>query len=206
MTNIPCSIVLDLLPSYVDGLCSEETAALVKAHLSECESCREAYEALKAPMEMVSQTKTISIPNPFSKIRKKHLRNLVLAIACTAALVLLALAPFLADQIPFVHDFFQPTQIVGIRIEEENSGWHPLTFEDGYLVYDSPFYDCEIINYATNETPAQVRVRDEQGNMVVEPFDLEPGIRYRPPKLERNTKYQVEVNVARAGTFFFTFA
>lgn len=201
--KIPCSMILDLLPNYIEGLCSQETAALVEEHLAQCEDCRKACEALKAPMEADTVPKQETISNPFRKIRKKHLRNLLLAIVCTAAVVL---APFLADQIPFVHDFFQPVQRASIRIEEENSGWHPLAFEKGYLIYDSPFYDCEIINYATNDIPIQLRVRDEHGNIVVEPFYLEPGKGYHPPELERNTKYQVEVNVKIPGSFFFTFA
>lgn len=39
--NASCEIIKDLLPLYHDGVCSEESRALVDAHLKECSKCRE---------------------------------------------------------------------------------------------------------------------------------------------------------------------
>lgn len=39
--DMSCAIVRDLLPSYVDGLTSEETTDAVERHLAGCEDCRE---------------------------------------------------------------------------------------------------------------------------------------------------------------------
>ena len=44
--NLSCAIVRDLLPSYIDGLTSQETNESVKAHLNECTSCRAAYREM----------------------------------------------------------------------------------------------------------------------------------------------------------------
>ena len=38
-----CSIVRDLLPLYLDGEASPESAEMVKAHLAECEECRKLF-------------------------------------------------------------------------------------------------------------------------------------------------------------------
>ena len=38
MTN--CNIVRDLLPLYLDGETSEETAKMVEEHIAECDECR----------------------------------------------------------------------------------------------------------------------------------------------------------------------
>ena len=35
-----CSIIQDLLPLYVDGVVSEDTAQAVEEHLETCEACR----------------------------------------------------------------------------------------------------------------------------------------------------------------------
>lgn len=48
--NKPCSVVMDLLPLYVDGVCREETVTMIDAHLKTCDSCRKELEALRAPM------------------------------------------------------------------------------------------------------------------------------------------------------------
>ncbi len=47
MEKRECEIVGDLLPLYLDGVCSPASAALVEAHLAACEDCR----ALRGAME-----------------------------------------------------------------------------------------------------------------------------------------------------------
>ena len=42
--KLRCEIVQDLLPSYVDGLTSDETNEAIKDHLADCVSCRDMYE------------------------------------------------------------------------------------------------------------------------------------------------------------------
>lgn len=43
-----CNVISDLLPLYVDGCCTAESAALVAAHLKTCEKCRKSYEQMRA--------------------------------------------------------------------------------------------------------------------------------------------------------------
>jgi len=38
--NISCEIIRDLLPLYVDDVCSDDSRELVEHHLRDCESCR----------------------------------------------------------------------------------------------------------------------------------------------------------------------
>lgn len=38
--KLPCDVVQDLLPLYVDGVCSADSRQLVDAHLAECDDCR----------------------------------------------------------------------------------------------------------------------------------------------------------------------
>lgn len=45
-----CEIILDMLPLYVDEVCSEESKKTVEAHLLGCESCRNALEQMRADM------------------------------------------------------------------------------------------------------------------------------------------------------------
>ncbi len=41
--NMKCEVVRDLIPMYIDGTASVETAAEIDAHLKECEDCRKFY-------------------------------------------------------------------------------------------------------------------------------------------------------------------
>lgn len=43
-----CDIVRDLMPLTIDGAASEDSRALVEAHVAECEPCAEVYRAMKA--------------------------------------------------------------------------------------------------------------------------------------------------------------
>ncbi len=38
-TNLPCQIITDLLPLYIDGLCTDESKKAVEAHLETCPDC-----------------------------------------------------------------------------------------------------------------------------------------------------------------------
>ncbi len=48
MSEIGCEIIRDLLPSYVDGVCSVQTVELVERHLEDCTECREMAERMKS--------------------------------------------------------------------------------------------------------------------------------------------------------------
>ncbi len=47
MKGINCNIIRDLLPSYVDHICSEDSRHLIEEHMSDCEQCRAQLELLK---------------------------------------------------------------------------------------------------------------------------------------------------------------
>lgn len=47
MEKITCDIIEDLLPSYVDGICSEATRQCVEEHMETCEKCRKKVKLLK---------------------------------------------------------------------------------------------------------------------------------------------------------------
>jgi len=42
-----CEVILDLLPLYHDGVCSEKSREMVDEHLKECEACRKALDEIR---------------------------------------------------------------------------------------------------------------------------------------------------------------
>lgn len=42
-----CNVIMDLLPLYADGCCSEESVALVETHLKSCENCKKVLDSMK---------------------------------------------------------------------------------------------------------------------------------------------------------------
>lgn len=45
--KMKCSVIQDLLPSYTDNICSEDTKELVEEHVAECMQCKEKLEQMK---------------------------------------------------------------------------------------------------------------------------------------------------------------
>ncbi len=86
--NIPCEVVKDLLPSYIDGLTSDVTNEFIKEHLSECEECKKAYERMLEPEKTYNDNDAKEVE--FLKKQKKKSRKAVgMGILITAAVFLL---------------------------------------------------------------------------------------------------------------------
>lgn len=58
MRQLPCDIVKDLLPLYVDDVCSGQSKDAVKEHLDYCGSCSQEYEAMKEKLPDILSEET----------------------------------------------------------------------------------------------------------------------------------------------------
>ena len=86
-TELPCAIVRDLLPSYVEGLTEEETTAAVKEHLEGCTDCRKRYETMtegETPAVQDTEKEVDYLKN----LRKKNRKKVILTAALAVVLVL----------------------------------------------------------------------------------------------------------------------
>lgn len=101
MANYPCELIRDLLPLYVDGVCSEESKAAVEAHLQDCADCQEEYHKLenagqKQPEpDLVGKEWEESLKRVKRKLILKRLAVIAVSAALTAALAT-AVGMFLA--------------------------------------------------------------------------------------------------------------
>ena len=88
--KLRCGIVQDLLPSYVDGLTSDETNEAIKNHLADCVSCRAMYERMKADETSAEENSEVLEKekkeiNFLKKVNRKHRLNLMLVVIILAA-------------------------------------------------------------------------------------------------------------------------
>jgi len=66
-----CYIVRDLLPSYIDQLCSEQSRSFVEKHIAQCESCAQILQHMKIEFddaEDVEITVRLEQKKPFEKV------------------------------------------------------------------------------------------------------------------------------------------
>ena len=119
-SDLSCEVVRDLLPSYIDGLTSEETSRLIRAHLDGCEACRGIHREMtneeppKAEQPEVDYLKKV-------RASGKRLRRMVIIAGC-AVLAQYAAGP---ERPAFLHVKF------GVR-----SGQHICLPEKGAVELD----------------------------------------------------------------------
>lgn len=119
MKNIPelsCAIVEDLLPTYVEGLTSEETNAAVMAHLESCPACaakRAAMGAKETEAAGQNAEETAREVDYLKKVRRGNRRRVWLAVACTT----LVLAAVILTKIFIIGGPGQAND-VGVRLVE----------------------------------------------------------------------------------------
>lgn len=94
---IGCDIIRDLIPSYLDGLCSDGSERAVENHVQECDACREYLNALKGT-RIVSGDSDRRELNYMRKVKKHYARNNAIGVAL---LFFLTLAILLT--IPHLH-------------------------------------------------------------------------------------------------------
>ncbi|MFR9271029.1 MAG: zf-HC2 domain-containing protein [Clostridia bacterium] len=69
--TIPCSIIKDIIPLYIDNLTSEDSNKIIREHIQECVECKDYYNSLVQHMESESkekETKAVQEINYMKKI------------------------------------------------------------------------------------------------------------------------------------------
>ncbi len=87
---LPCAVVRDLLPLYLEGLTSPQTDQAVETHLELCPNCAQYKAALTAPLSSPEPTADQREPDYLKTIRRRGLRRTVLtAFGVVLAMLLL---------------------------------------------------------------------------------------------------------------------
>lgn len=96
--KLSCNVIRDLLPLYRDGVCADETRALVEEHLEDCASCRAELAALDAPLTQTAeeQREVRALDNVAKTWRRGKLRAFLKGCAVTALLCTVLLGLFSA--------------------------------------------------------------------------------------------------------------
>ena len=83
--KVTCEIIEDLLPLYVDNVCSKQSRQAVEEHLRECEKCRSIFESTQAVpvphIEPDSPVEDKAIKKGFRKIRIRWWAAILIILA-----------------------------------------------------------------------------------------------------------------------------
>lgn len=87
--DLACEVVRDLLPSYIDGLTTPETSALIEAHLRACDACRAIHGEMTCQEPPKAEAPEVDY---LKKVRASGRRLCRIAVMAGCAVILLAAA------------------------------------------------------------------------------------------------------------------
>lgn len=87
--DLTCAVVRDLLPSYVEGLTTPETAEAVERHIQSCPDCAARLEAMRTPPAQAEEVREVEY---LKKVRRTGKRRIIAAVLATVLLLALAAA------------------------------------------------------------------------------------------------------------------
>lgn len=189
-----CNIIKDLIPSYVDGICSEETAEVVEDHIQQCKTCHEYVRVMQQQPVYVQPDpeKAEKAIKPFKKINRKRYIQVFAAIAIT--FMITVIGGLVVQEVGAVNQIFFPKKSAVINMEEGMQEWETLKFNDeNYLIYKSIFWKKKITNYANNYGDVLLRVKDSDGNIVIDEVQVPNGKSIKLEGLKRNEQYFFEI-------------
>ena len=65
-----CNIIKDLLPSYIDDICSEDTVKLVEEHIQHCEECKVCLNRMQQQTDLCSTNSQKKLKKPLHRLKK----------------------------------------------------------------------------------------------------------------------------------------
>lgn len=136
--KISCKVIEDLLPIYHDGVCSEESRAMVEEHLSECECCRNMLAEMDAELALTKPA--ADEMRPLAKITAKWTRmrrkSLLVGTAVTLLFVgmLVGVYQFAARARIF------PVNVEKIQVSEVGQLENGVITFHLYITDDAPLY------------------------------------------------------------------
>lgn len=201
-----CNIIKDLFPSYIDEICSEESIEAIEAHLKTCESCAAVLKSMEEvqPLPMMDE-EVVKAKKPFKKLKVKKIMQVGLAVVITFIIgfpiyqvtlkePVLKLAVAVTDYI-FPEKFFSHVAI-------EGQEWQKIDFEgEEYFMFDSIFAQKELTNHANNESDITIRVKDMEGQIIIDELTIAPGIPASLKEMKLYEKYQIEIKTQNERTF-----
>lgn len=132
-----CEIIRDLLPSYVDGLTSEESNQEITAHVAECASCKEILEQMQEEVQAKEEKEGRKI-NPFRKFNRRMRRAVAMAVVICSGVGGFGYKAFARG---FA---INPQEITMEPKLEDDMLYLNFSVEKGSLTNVGSFYDSEV--------------------------------------------------------------
>lgn len=165
MNHLSCDVIMDLLPLYTEGMLREETATVVKKHLTYCKDCQEYLKELTQEHSVPLEVNT----EPLESIKQKIKRNKRFAVIFASLLTILvsvlsALFLTAPDYLPYSE--------ATIQVNNTSNGMVSIAFGEevaGYKVSSEPSEEGsgEIYRIQTWSTTLSDVISDEKKEPII---------------------------------------
>lgn len=192
-----CNIIKDLMPSYIDQICSKETTIAIEEHIEQCQKCKEMMQLMQQPPVKKIETNVEAAKEPFKLINKKRRYQVIIAILLT--FMMTTISVLVVQDVDVVNDFFFPKAMGHAVITDDDEEWQSVSFSEDlinyqeYVIYDSLFWKKEIVNSADNESEVLLRVKDAKGNVIIDDILVPLGKGVKLDGLKMKEKYFFEI-------------
>ena len=216
-----CSIIRDMLPLYIDKVCSEDTRAMVEEHLHGCEECHRLLDKMQQEMQLpkLSEEEQKQAKTPFTLLKRKKRNQIAAAVLVTAALMISSWV--MVDQVDFVNKIFFPTILSYVEVTEEDT-WQTIRFnyeEQAHSPYGKgenreelevpgyPFvrWEREVVNGIDNAGEVWLRLKDAKGAVMTDEICIRAGEGVIVEEMKKNGIYQVEIKAEKTGVYRMAF-
>ncbi len=174
MYKIPCEVIRDLFPSYIDGLTSEKTTQLVDEHIAECRECAEALHSMRGDADEAilpgeDDQKEIDF------LKKTRLMQKIAFLSSMAAIIMAAL--FVILRVFIVGSSYDGTMYIVNKVSvEEGFLCLNISTSDSATVLSRVKYDEEdgVVTIKANLVPVSIlkRARSEYAFKLSDPASL----------------------------------
>ena len=197
MKDISCDVIRDLLPLYVDDVCSETSKRLVVEHVKNCENCRKILESLRVDISSaqpdIAPTDGKAPRNPFLKVKRKQ--RISVAVAVVVTILFMTILWMLIDNVGFLHQLVFENSSYSVSIDNNNDAWTEI----GEFKSSSLLFKHEITNDANSAGGCHIRIK-RGDDLVLDDYYVENGKSFSA-ELERGEEYTIEIK-ADEGQYF----
>ena len=114
-----CNIIKDLLPLYIDEVCSKESSKLVEEHLKDCDDCQNYLEELKFDIKE-SKVNEINGFKKFAKLIDFKIIKDAIAITCIILVITYGILYFITN-FHFTSNYSEKMDVI---IHEDGRDWN----------------------------------------------------------------------------------
>ncbi|APM37430.1 zf-HC2 domain-containing protein [Clostridium kluyveri] len=90
--KISCEIIKDLLPLYLDGVCSNDSKALIEEHLAECDNCKTELQTMKGDLFINHKDQNLKEAEAVRKLSRRWKKGMIRSLLEGVLITLLVIA------------------------------------------------------------------------------------------------------------------